>query len=380
MAVVNPRRIRYSTPIITPEMQAAVIDALLTADSYILGERTRAFERDFAAFVGTRHAVAVSSGTAALHLTLLAAGIGPGDEVILPANAYPPVADCVRLVGARPALSDVDERTACLDPALVEPLITPRTRAVIALHMYGHPVDLDPLLALAQRHALVVIEDAAHALGARYKGRPVGSIGDAGIFSTGRKHITTGGIGGMVTTNRSDLAERVALLRNHGRTERQQQDLRGIDSVELLGFNYRQSEILAVLGRLQLQRLPAWNEERRANAARYCERLAALGVPVRPLEELPWAYHSYLHFPVRTDRRDELAEFLRDRGVEAHFIYPVPVHRQRLHADHVAVPPGGLPISERLTAEILTLTVRPGLSSDDVDYVCDQVAAFFQER
>jgi dTDP-4-amino-4,6-dideoxygalactose transaminase len=378
MAIAPARAVRYSTPIITPEMRAAVVEALLTADPYILAERTRAFERDFAALVGSEHAIAVSSGTAALHLVLIAAGLGADDEVIVPANAYPPVADCVRLVGATPVLVDVDERTGCLDPELVAGALTSRARAIVPLHMYGHPADLDPMLGLARERGLLIIEDGAHALGSRYKGRLTGALGDAGIFSTGRKHITTGGIGGMVTTNQADLAERVRLLRNHGRSERQQQDLRVMDTVELLGFNYRQSEILATLGQLQLQHLQAWNEERRAHASLYRARLADLNVPVRPLEELSWATHAYLHFALRAERRDELAEYLRQHGVESHFIYPVPVHHQRLHAGHVRVPTQGLPISERLTAEVLTLPTRPNLTADDIDYVCQRIAAFYR--
>jgi perosamine synthetase len=378
MAVATPKRIRYSTPIITREMEEAVVQAL-RGDPYILADRTKDFERAFREFIGTSHAVAVSSGTAALHLALLAAELGTGDEIIMPANAYPPVADCIRLVGARPVLVDVDERTGCLDPSLVEPSITPRTRAVIPLHMYGHPTDMDPLMELARANNLLVIEDAAHALGSRYRGRMTGSIGQLAIYSTGRKHITTAGIGGMVTTNNGEWAERIERLRNHGRDEREQQDLRQMDRVTLLGFNYRQSEVLAALGELQVQKLPSWNEERRANAARYRERFAALDGLIRPLDELEWAQHSYLHFPIRVARRDELAAFLNERGVESHFIYPVPVHKQRLHADHVVVPSSGLPVSERLTAEVLTLTPRPGLAPEDVDYICDQVAAFFSQ-
>ena len=376
MVVATPRQIRYSTPIITPEMEEAIVQAL-HGEQYILADRTKAFEHAFRELIGTRHAVAVSSGTAALHLALLAAELGAGAEVIMPANAYPPVADCIRLVGAVPVLVDVDERTGCLDPSLLEASLTPRTRAVIPLHMYGHPTDMDPLMELAAHHNLIVIEDVAHALGSRYRGRMTGSIGHLGIYSTGRKHITTGGIGGMVTTDNAEWAARIDRLRNHGRDEREQRDLRAMDRVTLLGFNYRQSEVLAALGELQVYHIPTWHEERRANAAHYRERLTALGRLVQPLAELPWAEHSYLHFPIRTPRRDDLAAFLNAHGVESHFIYPVPVHRQRLHADHVVVPAGGLPVSERLTAEVLTLTPRPGLAPDDVDYICDQVCAFF---
>jgi dTDP-4-amino-4,6-dideoxygalactose transaminase len=376
MVVATPRQIRYSTPVITREMEEAIVEAL-RGEPYILADRTKAFERAFREFIGASQAVAVSSGTAALHLALLAAEIGDGAEIVMPANAYPPVADCIRLVGGVPVLVDVDERTGCLDPSLLEAAITPRTRAVIPLHMYGHPTDMDPLMELAGRHNLIVIEDVAHALGSRYRGRMTGSIGHMGIYSTGRKHITTGGIGGVVTTENAEWAARIDRLRNHGRDEREQRDLREMDRVTLLGFNYRQSEILAALGELQVYEIPAWHAERRANAARYRERLAALDGAVQPLEELPWAEHSYLHFPIRTKRRDELAAFLSKRGVESHFIYPVPVHQQRLHADHVVVPASGLPVSERLTAEVLTLTPRPGLAMADVDYICDQVIAFF---
>jgi dTDP-4-amino-4,6-dideoxygalactose transaminase len=379
MDVLKPRQVAHSVSIITPEMEAAVLEAL-GRDTYMLGDITKAFERDFAAYVGTTHAVAVSSGTAALHLALLAAGIGASDDVIMSANAYPPVADCIRLVGARPVLVDVDERTGCLDPSLVESAITDQTRAVIPLHMYGHPVDMDPLLEIAKTRNILVIEDGAHALGSTYKGRMIGSIGDIAIFSTGRKHITTGGIGGMVTTNRADLTERVRLFRNHGRSEQQQRDLRMLDNVEVLGYNYRQSELLAALGKEQLRHLPEWVEERRENAAHYRAKFAELNLPTQPLAELDWATHSYLHFPIVTDRRDDLAEYLTERGVETHFIYPVAVHKQHVHMGHVVVPPGGLPISEKLAAQVLTLTVRPGLVVEDMDYICEQIRRFFQRN
>jgi dTDP-4-amino-4,6-dideoxygalactose transaminase len=364
-------------PVITEDMKDAMVGALSQEETYILGEYTKAFERDFASYIGTKHAVAVSSGTAALHLALLAIGVGDNDEVIMAANAYPPVADCIRLVGARPVLVDADERTGCLDPALVEPSITPRTRAVIALHMYGHPVDMDPLLELARQHNLLIVEDCAHALGSRYKQQITGAIGDIAIFSTGRKHITTGGIGGMVTTDQADHAERVTLLRNHGRSEQQQRDMRKMDNVELLGYNYRQCEVLAALGREQLKHLPGWIEERRRNAAGYRERLAALDLPVRPLEELDWAEHSYLHFPLVTERRDELRAFLAASQVKGSLIYPIPVHRMQLNQGEVDVPLGGLPVSERLSSQVMTVPVRPGLAPEQLDYVCDRIKLFF---
>ncbi len=377
MNVRAPRKINTSEFPITQEMKDALIDALY-ADTYILGDKTKAFERDFAHYVGTQYARGVSSGTAALHLGMLAMGIGPGDEVIMPANAYPPVADVIRLVGARPVLVDVDSRTACLDPNLVEPSLTSRTRAVVALHMYGHPVDLGPLLDVARTRGFWVIEDCAHALGSRYKGQITGGIGHLAMFSLGRKHITTGGTGGMVTTNRQDWAERIELLRNHGRDERQQRDLRAMENVELLGYNYRMSELLAALGRVQLAYLPGWIEERRNNATCYRERLAALNLPIQLLQDQPWATNSYLHFAIFTERRNELVPFLAAHGIGSHFIYPVAVHRQKLHAGHVTVPSDGLPVTERLCGRVLTLPVRNGLTLEDIDCVCEQLAAFFR--
>jgi perosamine synthetase len=373
------RRITSSEFPITEGMKDALIGALY-ADTYILADRTKAFEHDFAQLIGTSFARGVSSGTAALHLGMLAMGIGAGDEVIMPANAYPPVADVIRLAGAHPVLVDVDPRTACLDPRLVEPALTGRTRAVVALHMYGHPVDLAPLLELARSHHFWVIEDCAHALGSRYQGQVTGSIGHLGMFSLGRKHITTGGTGGMVTTDNPEWANRIELLRNHGRDERQQRDLRAMDNVELLGYNYRMSELLAALGQVQLAYLPGWIEERRHNATCYRERLAALGLPLQLLEDQPWAYNSYLHFATFTPERDELAAYMRERGVRTGFAYPVPVHKQRLHEGHVTVPEAGLPISERLCAQVITVPVRNGLSGEDIDYVCQHLAEFFRGR
>ena len=379
MEVESHRYIKHEVPIITDEMRSAMLEAL-DADRFTLGEITKKFETEFAAIIGTKHAVAVSSGTAALHLALLSLGVGPGDEVVMAANAYPAVADCIRLVGAVPALADVDPLTGCLDPATVDQILSKRTRAIIPLHMYGHPVDMDPLLTFAKDRDLLVVEDAAHALGTRYKGRVVGSIGDVAIFSTAKKHLMTGGIGGMVTTSRDEVAETVRLLRNHGRSERQERDLRLIDSVEMLGYNYRQSEILAALGLAQLPLNHDWVEQRRSNANLYREYLAKSDLPVQTLIEREWAYHSYLHFPVLTDQRDRLAQFLIESGIEPHFIYPVPVHQQKLHAGHVIVPPAGLPESERLSSHNVTLSVRPGLSSDDIKYTCDAIEAFFRGR
>ena len=286
MVVATPRQIRYSTPVITREMEEAIVEAL-RGEPYILADRTKAFERAFREFIGTSQAVAVSSGTAALHLALLAAELGDGGEIIMPANAYPPVADCIRLVGAVPVLVDVDERTGCLDPSLLEAGDHPsHARGDSTPHVWA-PDRHGSADGAGAAHNLIVIEDAAHALGQPRPGADDRVHRAHGYLQHRSQAHHHWWYRGMVTTDNAEWAERIDRLRNHGRDEREQRDLREMDRVTLLGFNYRQSEVLAALGELQVQQLPTWHEERRANAARYRERLSALDGLVQPLEELP---------------------------------------------------------------------------------------------
>ena len=352
-------------------------DALLRptpGPEYYDGPEVEAFEQEASAYLGAAHGVGVSSGTTALHLTMLAMGIGPGDEVVSPANGYLAAPECTIHVGATPVYCDVLDETANLDASTVEPVLTPRTRAIVAVHTYGHPVDMDPLMDLARRRGVFVIEDVAHALGARYKGRPVGSIGHAGFTSFARKGVTVAGQGGMAFTSDSEWARRMSLLRRHGWEPGAAYRSR----VALIGYNHTLSESLAAVGRVSLSRLDRHNAARRANALRYAGGLAHLtarGAVVRPPVELPYASHAWLHYVVRTPRRDELIVFLRGRGIEAGIHYKHPVYREAAYIARTGVDPGPRPVADRITSEIMTLPSHPDMG-DGIDYVLDQLAEF----
>lgn len=294
--------IPYGRHLVEDDDVAAVVE-VLRGDWLTTGPAVDRFESDFAAYVGAKHGVAVSNGTAALHLAVLAAGIGPGDEVIVAAMTFAASANCVRYAGGTVVFADVRPDTLTIDTAHVTSLITPRTKAIVAVDYAGLPCDLDELMAICERHHLLLIEDACHAPGAEYRGRPVGSIAHLTAFSLHPvKHMTTGE-GGVVTSNDERLAGRVRLLRNHGITtdhrQREQQGTWRYDMVEL-GFNYRLPDVLCALGSSQLKKLPRWLERRRAVAARYRERLgnvAGLTLPSEPSDRR----HAWHLYPVRFD-------------------------------------------------------------------------------
>ncbi len=375
--------IRLSQPLIGEEEKRAVL-AVLESGRLAQGPVVRRFEEAFARFVGVREAVAVSSGTAALIVALQAHGIGPGDEVITTPFTFAATANAILLVGARPVFVDVREEDFNIDPRLIEERITPRTRALLPVHLFGHPADMAAIGDIAARHSLTVIEDAAQAAGASLEGRAVGSFGTGCFSFYASKNMTTGE-GGMITTNDPALAERMRLLRHHGQRQRYVS--------ESLGQNLRLTEVAAALGLAQLEKLPAFNEARRANAAYLSERLRG-AVPagrqvITPVER-PGCRHVYHQYTVRVPspevsppqveggRRDALAAHLRQRGIETGVYYPVPLHRQPLYrdlgyADH-------LPVAERLSGEALSLPVHPGLTCADLDLIVDAVAEAVGER
>jgi dTDP-3-amino-3,4,6-trideoxy-alpha-D-glucose transaminase len=333
---------------------------------YILGREVAAFEQEFAAYCDVAHAVGVGSGTDALHLALAACGIGPGDEVItVPHTAVATVA-AIELAGARPVLVDVDPARYTLDPDQLEAAITPHTRAVVPVHLYGCPADLGPIMGIAQRHGLFVVEDCAQAHGALYQGQRVGSWGHIAAFSFyPTKNLGACGDGGMVTTNDPDLAQRARLLRQYGWQARYISSLKGLNS--------RLDELQAAILRVKLHYLEAWNERRRRLAHLYDERLAESGVvtPQEP-DDVTHVYHLYV---VRHPRRDELRAFLRERGIGSLVHYPVPVHLQPAYRDlgHEA---GTLPSAEAAAREVLSLPLCPELSEEEVARVADAVIAF----
>lgn len=355
---------------------AAVVEAL-RSDWLTTGPRVASFEEALAAATGTRAAVAVSSGTAALHLAMLALGIGPGDEVIVPTLTFAASANAVAYCGGTPVLADVDAATLLLDPADAARRITPRTKAIIAVDYAGQPCDYPALRALADAHGLALVADACHALGASLGGRPAGSLADLTCFSLHPvKHVTTGE-GGAVTTDDELLAQRVRMLRNHGVTaDRREREAAGAWFYEMveLGFNYRLSDIACALGESQLRKLPAWIARRQELAARYDAVLAAAPAlaAARPLSVRPGLSHAYHLYVVRVPQRQRVFEALRGAGIGANVHY-IPVHLHPWYRTTYGTGPGLCPVAEAAYAEILSLPVFPAMADGDVDRVLEEL-------
>lgn len=335
------------------ELEAA-LGRVLDSGAYTLGPEVAAFESEFAAWCGVPHAVGVNSGTAALHLALLAAGIGPGDDVVTTPFSFVATACAIRYAGASPVFADIDFATRNIDPEAVAKALTPRTRAILPVHLYGQTADMDPLRALAERNRLVVIEDAAQAHGATYKGAPAGGLGALGCFSFyPTKNLGALGEGGLVTTRDAALAEQLRLLRDWGAREKYQH--------ELVAYNARMDAFQGAALRVKLRRLTAWNEERRAIAARYAELLPAIGL--EPPLEAPGRRHVWHVYTVRVPERERVAAALKERGIGTAVVYPRPIHLQPAFAD-LGLGPGSFPIAERAARELLGLPMYPGLPAD----------------
>jgi dTDP-4-amino-4,6-dideoxygalactose transaminase len=348
---------------IEPEIDEAVA-RVLDRGWFILGEEVAAFEDEFAAYCEASYAVGVASGTDALHLALRAVGAGPGNEVITVANAGVPQTVAIELAGARPVFVDVEAETLNMDPTLLESRITPRTRAILPVHLYGQPADLDPILEIASRHGLAVVEDAAQAHGALYKRRRVGALGHIGIFSFyPTKNLGAYGDGGMVVTNDPALAERVRLLRQYGWEKQYTSTLRGVNS--------RLDELQAAILRVKLRHLDEWNARRREIAARYDELLAGSGV-VTPVEQ-PYAHHVYHLYVIRTPQRDALRACLREAGVGTSIHYPLPTHLQEAYRD-LGLGPGSLPLTEQAADEVLSLPMFPELTEEEQEVIGQAVS------
>lgn len=359
--------IPVATPIIDEEEIQEVIK-VLKSGFIAQGPRVAEFEEKFAAYVGTEHAVATSSGTTALHLALLAAGVGKGDEVITTPFSFAATANAALYVGATPVFADIDPLTYNIDPERIEELITPSTRAIIPVHLYGQPADMDPIMDLAADHDILVIEDAAQAHGAEYHGRKVGSMGDAACFSFyPTKNITTGE-GGIITTDDDEIAEMARILRAHGETERYRHTY--------LGYNFRMTDISAAIGIAQLGKLEEFNSRRIENAAYLTSQLEDLeGVSTPHIAEgVRHVFHQYtLRVP---GSRDELMGFLNERGVGTGIHYPRPIYRQELYQRMGF--DARCPVSEAAAAEVLSIPVHPALTSEELETVADTVREFFE--
>jgi dTDP-4-amino-4,6-dideoxygalactose transaminase len=344
----------------------ASIQRVLTSGWFILGQEVLAFEEEFASYVGASYAVGVGSGTEALHLALLACGAGPGDEVITVSHTAVATVAAIELTGARPVFVDIDPRSYTMDASQVEGKIGPATRVILPVHLYGQTADMDPILALARQHGVKVVEDAAQAHGAEYRGRKAGSVGDAGCFSFyPTKNLGAFGDGGLVVTSDQSTAERLRLLRQYGWKDRYVSSTKGLNS--------RLDELQAAILRVKLGLLDEWNDARRKHAALYDALLQETAVTTPA--HMEYGKHCYHIYAIRSECRDELREFLRDRGVGVLVHYPVPVHLQDAYRD-LGLGEGALPLTEQVAAEVLTLPVAPEVTEDQIGQVCDLILEF----
>ena len=348
--------IPIARPLISEDEVHAVME-VLRSGQLAQGPAVAKLESAFAERCGVSHAIATTSGTTALHVALLAHGIGPGDEVITTAFSFIASANAILYVNARPVFADIDPDTLTLDPADVERKITSRTKAIVPVHLYGNPADMNRLTAIAERHGIPIIEDACQAHGATYDGQTVGSIG-TGCFSFYPTKNMTAGEGGMITTNDAKIAERARLIRSHGMPQRYVH--------EILGYNFRLSDIHAAIALVQLEKLDSWTGRRVHNARLLQEKLRDAGVAFQAV--LPEATHVYHQFTVGIrSGRDAVADYLKDHGVGCEIYYPIPIHQQPLYKDlgyddH-------LPVTERASLEVLSLPVHPSVTYEDTDQV-----------
>lgn len=345
-------------PLIGDEERAAV-DRVLLSGMVAQGPEVAAFETEFSAIINGRHSIAVNSGTSALHLSLLAAGIGSGDEVIVPSFSFAATANAVHLAGATAVFADIETDYFALEPAAVEAAITPRTKAIMPVHLYGHPANLPALRNIAERHGLLLIEDAAQAHAASYDGVPVGAWGDAASFSFYPTKNMTSGEGGMVTTASDEIARQMRLLRNQGMEKRY--------ANEVIGFNTRMTDIHAAIGRVQLTKLAGWTAARQANAKFLSENITGVITP----QTAAGAVHVFHQYTIRVEGldRDEFAAELVKRGVGNGVYYPTPIHR---------LPSFGLsldlPNTELAAKQVLSLPVYPSLSQDELEMIAQTVS------
>jgi dTDP-4-amino-4,6-dideoxygalactose transaminase len=347
------------------------IEGVLDNMELFLGENVFQLESEFAKYCQTRFAVGVGSGTDALYLSLRAVGVGRGDEVITVANTFIATAEAIVQTGAQPVFVDIDADTYTIDATKVEAAITERTKAILPVHLYGYPADMDRIMAIARKHGLRVIEDACQAHGAEYKGVKVGTIGDAGAFSFYcSKNLGAYGEGGMVVTKDREIATQVQVLRDHGRNGKYQH--------AVMGTNSRLDELQSAILRVKLRHLDEWNTMRRALAAEYNRQLFGIEEIVRPTER-PHAEHVYHLYVIRTPDREGLSTWLRKHNIATGVHYPIPIHLQQAWLA-VGYSGGSLPITEASSQEILSLPMYPELTVDQVHYICQSVKDYFRPQ
>jgi dTDP-4-amino-4,6-dideoxygalactose transaminase len=339
----------------------AAVGSTLERCQFVLGEEVAAFEREFASYIGAAHAIGVNSGTSALHLAMLAANVGPGDEVITVPFTFVATVAAIHYTGARTVFVDIRPDTFTMDLDAVEAAITPRTKAIVPVHLYGQPADMEAVLRIARKHGLAAIEDAAQAHGAEFNGQRVGALGDIGCFSFyPGKNLGAAGEGGMVVTNDAGLARTVRMLRDWGAEKKYEHVLKG--------YNYRLETLQGAVLRVKLRHLESWTEARRTAAARYNDLLAGSGIPTP--REVAGARHVYHIYAIRTSLREKVQGGLDAAGVQTGIHYPIPVHLLPAYAD-LGYAKGQFPHSEKAAAEVLSLPMYPELTAD----MQEQVAA-----
>jgi dTDP-4-amino-4,6-dideoxygalactose transaminase len=344
------------------------ISKVLDGMQLFLGENVRGLEKEFSEFCGVKHGIGVSDGTAAIHIILRAMGIQPGDEVITVSHTFIATVEAIVLAGGTPVFVDIDPDTMLMDPAQLEAKITKRTKVILPVHLYGQTVDMDPILDIARRHGLKVVEDAAQAHGAEYKGRRAGSLGDAAAFSFYySKNLGAYGEGGFIASNDDELARRVRMIRDHGSEVRYHHDL--------IGLNARLDEIQALVLRTKLPHLNEWNTLRRQHAEQY-NNLLKNTKTLTPIEHAD-NHHIYHLYVVRTPKRDDLQAFLKERGVFTGIHYPIPCHLQHALA-YLGYKPGDFPVTESVVNQIISLPMFAELTEDQISFITDQVIEFYK--
>ena len=336
------------------------IKEVIDSGAFAGGPFVEKFERDFAAYCGSRYAIGVGSGTEALWLSLLACGVGPGDEVITVANTFMATAEAITYCGARPVFVDVNETTYTMDPAGLEDALGPGTKVIIPVHLFGQPADMDPILEFARKHNLFVIEDAAQAHGAKYKGRTAGTIGDAGCFSFyPSKNLGALGEAGAIITNDAELQEKLRILRDHGQVRKYHH--------EVIGWNCRMDGIQAAVLSVKLPYLESGNSLRRTHALEYNRAFDGMGEVITPFEA-SYARHVYHVYAIRVEERDEVTRFLNERAIQCAVHYPIPIHLQKAYQD-LGYKTGSLPISEKIAREFISLPMFPELTEAQINMV-----------
>jgi dTDP-4-amino-4,6-dideoxygalactose transaminase len=362
----NDFKIQYES--IKDEIKEA-INQVLEKGHYILGENVEAFEKEFANYCGAKFGIGVGNGLEALQIAMYAYGIGKGDEVITVSNTAVATVLAISFNGAKPVFVDIEAETQQIDVSLIKKKITKKTKAILPVHLFGHPVDMDPLLDIASKNNLLVIEDACQSHGARYKGNKVGTLGNAGCFSFyPTKNLGAYGDGGMVLTNDREIAEKMLSIRNYGQKTRYTHIYKGLNS--------RLDELQAAILRVKLKHLETWINQRRENAKRYNKSFQKTKVTAP--KEMSYAKHVYHLYVIRCEKRDELQRFLQDRGITTLIHYPIPVHLQVAYSD-LRLHQGSLPVTEKTANTILSLPIYPELKESQIDEIVQAIQEF-EER